>query len=442
MLRRLLPSPESFIWHYIEQCVRAYAYLYGGIIEGKPVGGKDWVPIVHRDSNEDNIIFHFPDADYLSEQSEQGRKKAEAFPQVILVDLGMANRVDDPVEVHTDGKFDTPGVHEWEDVVLFGERLRELLYTSFDSFPPLRDARLAALYSDELLTAVERLTGPADVVWGADTAHLLPDWRWIFREVLPIAFRKIKEYIAKEDLESMLWARPTPTTNMPYHVTPIDKDGLRALRKQGAYWEAVEFYFDTLEVDKVEELPDCLDANFDLRPAPQVPPASEFFETVEDAAKRLERAADVREQEHLSYGGTSDQWMNDIKAVRGILPILEQVYQVPDDSDAASSSEKGTAVDESSDSDPSDDAAGGPSPSDPSGNASARCSKSTPSKSPFPASLNSAAAAGAVITKKRARSRSTNPSMPEKRRKIGQVRETIVTNTYITRVKDLDINEK
>ena len=85
------------------------------------------MPIVHRDGNEDNILFHFQNPEELSAMNERNRKIAEVFPQVILVDLGMANRVDDPKEVQTSGKFDTLGVHEWEDVVLFGERLRELL---------------------------------------------------------------------------------------------------------------------------------------------------------------------------------------------------------------------------------------------------------------------------------------------------------------------------
>ncbi|MCJ1381720.1 hypothetical protein MMC17_004831 [Xylographa soralifera] len=448
--------PESFIWHYIEQCVRAYAYLHCGIIEGKRVGGKEWVPIVHRDGNEDNIIFHFPDPDDLRARSEKNKKKAEAFPQVILIDLGMANRVKDPEEVRTEGKFDTPGVNEWEDIILFGERICELLYTSFEDPPQLRDESLRDLYSEELIAAVERFERPPNVVWGVDNVDQLPSWNWVFRQLLPTAFGKLREYLNQpENLESMLWARPIQITNMPYHVTPNDKDGLRALRKQGDYWQAVDFHFNTSEVTDLDELPDCLDVDFDLRSAPRVPSLFDFFEVVRDAAKRLKRAANAREKEHLSYGGTSVQWMNDIKAVRGILPILNQVYKDPDDPDAdSSSSEEGTSVDDSTDGDtsgddssaasPSGKLVGGPTPSDHSGHCSARHSKSPSSMTASSAGASSAGGTGAKVTRKRGRSYSTEPSTPGKRRKTSslrrQVRETIVKNTYITRTRDLDEN--
>ena len=172
-----------------------------------------------------------------------------------------------------------------------------------------------------------------------------------------------------------------------------------------------------------------------------------------DSAKRLKRTADVREEEHVSYGGTSEQWMNDIKAVRGILPILEQVLIIPDDSEVVfSSSDQRTTIDNSGDSDSSgddadhaDDGLPGSKSSDGPGGDSAHRSKSTYSKATAPTSPTPARGAGDVLTKKRGRSQSTDDGKSGKRRKKlptrPQVRETIVKNTYITRTRDLNDDE-
>ncbi|MCJ1438714.1 hypothetical protein MMC27_008104 [Xylographa pallens] len=170
------------------------------------------------------------------------------------------------------------------------------------------------------------------------------------------------------------------------HATPNNKDGLRALRKQSTYWVAVDFYFITLRVTNLDDVPDCLQTDFDLRPAPRDPASFDFIEMVQDAAKRLKRAAATREKEHLSYGGNSAQWMKDIKAVRGILPILKQVYKDPNDIDPdCSSSDEGTTVDDSSDSGLSgDDTGGSPPPSDHPGNGAARYSKFPTPKTGLP----------------------------------------------------------
>ncbi|MCJ1403862.1 hypothetical protein MMC11_007085 [Xylographa trunciseda] len=437
--------PESFIWHYIEQCLEAYAFLHFGIVNGKRTV-IDWTPIVHRDGNGDNIIFDFPSPEELSIQNENDRKIAEAFPRVILADMGMANRVDDPEKVRTHGKFDTPGVNQWEDLVLFGERIRELLNTSFDEAPPLRDVGLEKLYSQQLITAVEQFEGPPNVVWGADTAHHVPTWEWALKTLLQTAVREKREHVKAGMFESVIWAQPTPTTNMPYHLTPTDKAGLRALVKQGGYWGAVDFHFQPSKITDVSEKPECMKEDFDLSSTPKAPEYVDFYHDVKESAMRLKRAASEREKENIAYGGTSGQWTNDIKAVRGILPILKQVYRDPDDPNAdASSTEEAKDDTDSSDSDSSsedsgDDDAG----SKPAGGALPNGHKAETATSPQLEGGLSTGDERANQSKKRERSPSIDTTAYGKRRKTAsgrlQVRETIVKNTYITRTRDLDEN--
>ncbi|MCJ1281136.1 hypothetical protein MMC26_000454 [Xylographa opegraphella] len=331
--------PESFIWHYIEQCIRAFAYLHYGIIDGKKrVEGEDWVPIVHRDGHEDNIIFHFPDPEYLSGLSDEARKRAEAFPRVILVDMGLANRVNDPVECRNHGRFEIPGGYQWEDTIPFRERIRELLETSFVNSPSLDDPRLEALYSEELIAVAKRFEGPPGVIWDLTTAHHLPSWDWVLSNLMVTAVRKKRQYIRQGDLQSLMWAMPKPPTNMPYHVKPGDRDGLRAVRKQGDYGEAVDFLFNTSHVTDTDELPACLDPRYDLSSPPRVPSPSDFFDTVEDAAKRLKRATDLRLQLLSSFGNIEGRLRYDINTIRGVVPILDRVCAIPDYLDSAASS--------------------------------------------------------------------------------------------------------
>ncbi|MCJ1291933.1 hypothetical protein MMC34_003483 [Xylographa carneopallida] len=232
MLTCRLSRPESYIWYFIEQVAHAYAHLHLGHVNGKKNGDEEWVPIVHRDGASNNIILHFPERRKESSNSDVFTNE---FPQLVLGDLGIANRVTDTEEQSSGGCFDQEEVNPWEDVVLFGEAARHMLYTStgstiggdINAFPRLRDASLEDIYSEDLIAALEPFEVPAGPhLWNNDNAGILPDMHYVAEVLLPQAIEKVKEYKQNNGQESVRWVRPRQTPLMPFVVNPDDKKSL------------------------------------------------------------------------------------------------------------------------------------------------------------------------------------------------------------------------
>ena len=347
--------PESYIWHVIEQTARAYAYLHFGHINGQKVGTEAWVSIVHRDGASNNIFLHFPDPHTPPRKNDTF---IDAFPKVVLGDLGMANRVTDPEEQSSGGCFEQDGVNTWEDVVLFGEAIRNMLYTStesviggdINSFPRLRAAGLTNLYSEDLIAALEPFEAPPDLdFWENDNAGILPSMSYVADVLLPQAIQKVKEYKQNGAYESVRWAQPQPIPFMPYVVRPEDKRGLRDIfaTDYESNWlptfSAVDLRFDAtgMEIEEIDksEYPECLQDGYDLT-IPDAP--FDNFDSVWAIANHadgfLKTAVKLAQKYQAENSGKDLEEAKDLALMKAARKVLRPVHHEEDDT-ATSSSE-------------------------------------------------------------------------------------------------------
>ncbi|KAK4200897.1 hypothetical protein QBC40DRAFT_325475 [Triangularia verruculosa] len=132
--------PEAFIWHYIAQIGRAYAYLHTGHVNSPEHNIKKknhlnrelkhptldtWTPIAHNDGHLSNIWLHYPSAE---QKKDDPRLKVfdEKFPQIVLADFGQAHDVaHDPLDDYR--AKDVPDAATWYDKMNFGFGLKMLL---------------------------------------------------------------------------------------------------------------------------------------------------------------------------------------------------------------------------------------------------------------------------------------------------------------------------
>ncbi|VBB76544.1 Putative protein of unknown function [Podospora comata] len=137
--------PEEFIWHFIAQIGRAYAYLHTGHVKSpeenlrnnnhlkpnlKHPTLKDWVSIGHNDGHLHNIWLHYPSAEEKQKDPRLENFNA-CFPQIHLADFGLA--CDVKHDVHGEykarlKKLPEPGT--WFDKMYFGVMLKTLLTIS------------------------------------------------------------------------------------------------------------------------------------------------------------------------------------------------------------------------------------------------------------------------------------------------------------------------
>ncbi|MCJ1434147.1 hypothetical protein MMC27_003514 [Xylographa pallens] len=358
--KRNKPVPESYIWHFIEQTARAYAYLHLGHIDGKKAGDEEWVPIVHRDGAGNNIFLHFPKSSKeLGKRPVKPDMFIDAFPRVVLGDLGMANRVTDTEEQSSGGVFDQDGINPWEDIALFGEAVRIMLYTSIEncdiggdinSFPRLRDANLEDIYSEDLIAALEPFEaplGPHSWENDNDNAGILPDMRHVAEVLLPQAIQKVQEYKQNGGHVSVRWAQPQPTSLMPYVVSPDDKKGLREIFAVDyrSDWvpafDAVDFRFNAAgtEVVKLEEsdYPKCLQEGYDLTiPELAFDELDSVWATACYADELLKSAVRLAEKNEAESAESDPEQMRDLELMKAARKLLRPVHR--EDPDAASSS--------------------------------------------------------------------------------------------------------
>ncbi|KAK0708907.1 hypothetical protein B0T21DRAFT_320230, partial [Apiosordaria backusii] len=132
--------PEIFIWHYIAQVGRAYAYLHTGYtrepkenIDHFSAGAshptkEGWVPIGHNDGHSHNIWLHYPSADE-KEKDPKLKDFNACFPQVVLADFGRAHdAAHDPRDDYRKEKVkDVPEQATWWDKLYFGLNLKSLM---------------------------------------------------------------------------------------------------------------------------------------------------------------------------------------------------------------------------------------------------------------------------------------------------------------------------
>ncbi|MCJ1383984.1 hypothetical protein MMC17_007099 [Xylographa soralifera] len=380
------PVPESYVWHFIEQTARAYAYLHFGHVDGKKVGDKEWVPIVHRDGAANNIFLHFRDPD------KKARKSAifiNPFPKVVLGDLGISNRVTDTEEQSSGGVFDQEGISQWEDVVLFGEAVRTMLYTSteteveiggdINSYPRLRDANTKDIYSEDLIAALEPFEAPPGLDnWENDNVGILPDMRHVAEVLLPQAIQKVQEYKQDGGYESVRWVQPHPTPFMPFVVRPNDKQGLReifAIDYEGDWvpeFDAVDFRFNTAGTKIVEleqsSYPECLQEGYDLTiPKLAFSEPDSVWATVNYADELLKSAVQVAEEEEAESGERDPDQVKDIELMKAARKVLRPVHHEERDppvSSASSSSSSASNNDPSNDPSNDDSSADGSSSTD------------------------------------------------------------------------------
>ncbi|CAP60974.1 uncharacterized protein PODANS_2_13740 [Podospora anserina S mat+] len=137
--------PEEFIWHFIAQVGRAYAYLHTGHVKSpeenlrnnnhlkpdlKHPTLKDWVSIGHNDGHLHNIWLHYPSAEEKQKDPRLENFNA-CFPQIHLADFGLA--CDVKHDVHGEykarlKKLPEPGT--WFDKMYFCVMLKTLLTIS------------------------------------------------------------------------------------------------------------------------------------------------------------------------------------------------------------------------------------------------------------------------------------------------------------------------
>ncbi|MCJ1396061.1 hypothetical protein MMC18_008948 [Xylographa bjoerkii] len=392
------PVPESFVWHFIEQTARAYAYLHFGHIDGKKVGEKDWVPIMHRDGAGNNIFLHFPDPGKKAKKSD---KFIDSFPRVVLGDLGLTNRLDDTEDQNSRGCFDQDVINQWEDVALFGEQVRHMLYTStdvevggdIDTFPRLRDADLEDIYSKDLIAALEPFECPNPYGWDEDNAKFLPEMRYVAETLLPQAIRKVQEYKQRGGYDSVRWAQPQETSLKPYVVDPNDKKGIRplfGLEHVGDWvpeFDAVDFRFGAgdMEFVKLEasDYPECLTEGFDLT----IPPKA--FDDLDSLIATAFYANDIL-KESVTRAATAEtessvkdpEQVKDIMLVKAALKVLRPVHH---ESGSGDSSSEGSSSSSANDDSANDDASAAGSSShddDPQGRSDRMSKSRSKSRSP------------------------------------------------------------
>ncbi|KAK4680533.1 hypothetical protein QC764_0045980 [Podospora pseudoanserina] len=137
--------PEEFIWHFIAQVGRAYAYLHTGHVKSPEENLRnnnhlkpdlkhptliDWVSIGHNDGHLHNIWLHYPSAEEKQKDPRLENFNA-CFPQIHLADFGLA--CDVKHDVHGEykarlKKLPEPGT--WFDKMYFGVMLKTLLTIS------------------------------------------------------------------------------------------------------------------------------------------------------------------------------------------------------------------------------------------------------------------------------------------------------------------------
>ncbi|MCJ1400886.1 hypothetical protein MMC11_004097 [Xylographa trunciseda] len=365
------PIPEPFIWHVIDQTARAYAYLHFGHVDGRKAEDKDWVPIVHRDGANNNIFLHFREPGIKPRKSD---RFIDAFPRIVLGDLGYANRLGDPEEQSSGGCFDEPEINQWEDVVLFGEAVRRMLYTSIDveigdfidEFPRLRDANLEGLYSEDLIAALERFEPPPGPhYWNQDTAKRLPQMRHVAEVLLPQAIIKVQEYKQEGIYDSVRWAQQRETSLMPYVLDPNDKRGLRTLMgfDYAGGWQpafgAVDIRFGAAGMEIVdleeEDYPECLQKGFDLSiPQRAFDEINSLWATANYAHELLKTSAKRAARREAANSEQDTGVLKDIELVRAALKVLYPVHHEDEDSDTSSESSNNDHSDNDA---PTDDSA-------------------------------------------------------------------------------------
>ena len=333
------------------------------------------MPIVHRDGASNNIFLHFQNQSRgLGKRPGRLDIFIDAFPRVVLGDLGMANRVTDTEEQSSGGVFDQDGINPWEDIVLFGEAVRIMLYTSIencdiggdiDSFPRLRDANLEDVYSEDLIAALEPFEAPLGPHnWENDNAGILPDMRYVAEVLLPQAIQKVQEYKQNGGYVSVRWAQPQPTSLMPYVVSPDDKKGLREIFAvdYGSDWvpafDAVDFRFKATGTDvvKLEEsdYPRCLQEGYDLTiPQLAFDELDSVWATASYADELLKSAVRLAERNEAESGESDPGQMRDLELMKAARKVLQPVHR--EDPDAASSSSGSSSSSASNNDNNSDD---------------------------------------------------------------------------------------
>ncbi|KAK0672365.1 hypothetical protein QBC41DRAFT_313682 [Cercophora samala] len=165
--------PEEFIWHFIAQVGRAYAYLHTGHVKSpqenlannnhlKPdlehPKLEDWVAIGHNDGHASNLWLHYPTAE---EKKKNSKLEAfnDCFPQIHLCDFGMAHDLDhDAQGDYRQDIADLPEPGTWFDKMLFGSMIKFLLTAFTDELPELPDCRELVFHVAELEDQEKNIT--------------------------------------------------------------------------------------------------------------------------------------------------------------------------------------------------------------------------------------------------------------------------------------------
>ncbi|KAK4136094.1 hypothetical protein BT67DRAFT_375445, partial [Trichocladium antarcticum] len=259
------PIPEPFIWHAIEQLCRAVIFLHTGLTRqdlktmewgrtGESIARRDWIPVVHRNICERNILLHFP---------EQGEKQDPLdcyFPQIILEGFSDASLLNDPEHLwskkapanflQTTGEPLAPPAC-YEDIHMLGEVFRRLVavHDTFKQNPEVgpdfnvdveasmyefraENLKLPpgqqAAYSEDLLLLlmqweVDELHEDGELFFTHETVrNKIPTIDFLIDIVLPTAASKVEEYrsqgLTTED-DDVSWVVPDPGFQMTPHYT-------------------------------------------------------------------------------------------------------------------------------------------------------------------------------------------------------------------------------
>ncbi|KAK3291056.1 uncharacterized protein B0H64DRAFT_436421 [Chaetomium fimeti] len=286
------PVPESFIWHVTEQLSRAILYLHCGYTredllelyypdntkgKGKGTRNLNWRSIIHRAITADNVLLNFPDGDDPVDR---------CFPDIILEGFDKAGFIDDNREnwaqntITNRGEEVEIGPSSFEDMHLFGELLRRLVtvsdfgknkWASRLDYDVNVEGKLSPYLSNNL-----KLGAGQEPAYSDDLIKLLMKWElpalqkgdgarypdigvhtkiksvfFLRDEVLPIAMRKVAEYVDKwnedpvfdnpvperDDIGDVSWVKPDPSfETIPYATTRHREDKILEQYEKELKW--------------------------------------------------------------------------------------------------------------------------------------------------------------------------------------------------------------
>ncbi|RYC62824.1 hypothetical protein CHU98_g3388 [Xylaria longipes] len=121
----LRPVPESFIWHVFLTLIEAVRYLHRGVRPGTDDEPDEWTPLYHRDIAMNNVFLHYPERPD-SEPCPQMGFEENAFPEVIVGDLGDGGIEGDDPDSYKGGRWNSDTLEEWQDTYAIFSVVKEL----------------------------------------------------------------------------------------------------------------------------------------------------------------------------------------------------------------------------------------------------------------------------------------------------------------------------